>query len=211
MLEIILIILILLAAVILIGSIRLRLRFEGNILTAEITFLILKTRLDLSSMILQFYLSGIRVYRTVLGGKKKKKSLKKIDSLKFIKGKKKKRKRWLKIPKDWRLYLSKAIWLLKKIRISYLVIKIRGGFADPYYTGNCFAAYTVAGGIAPLVMKHIDFRPDFSAEKLRFAGKGLIYIRIYYIVYVAVYILQRYLSRKFNEWFTIRKKGVSYG
>jgi len=211
MLEYLLVILLLLISVFLISSIRFRFRFDKEYQRIDLTYLILGIRFDVIPLRLSIQMAGFSVYSFKLGDRKEKKLSAKTEKLKKVKKPKKKKPFDFRVLSGWRKHLSKIVWLLKKIRIDYLSLKIRGGFSDPYYTGNSYAFYTVAYGIVPSVIKHIDFKPDFNAEKLDFEGKGLIYIRMYYIISAVIYVLRILMSLKFKEWFVIRKKGVSYG
>jgi len=211
MLEATLVILLLLITVFLVGSIRFRFRFDAKYNRVELMYLFFDARLDMMPLVLQIRLAGIKVYSFRLSDKKEKKPSVKTDKLKAKKDTKKKKPFNYRVLSGWRQYLSKTVWLLKKIRIAYLNLKIRGGFADPYYTGNSYAFYSVACGVVPSVMKHIDFKPDFNADKIIFEGKGLIYIRMYYIINVALFVLRKLLGMKIRELFVIHRKGVSYG
>jgi len=115
------------------------------------------------------------------------------------------------IIKNGRKYLRIGAWFVKKFTVNYLNLHIAGGFADPYYTGNTYAVYTVACGILPGFMSHITYQPDFSADTFLFKGRGKISIRVVHIVYLGCRILKDMIIMKFRDWYTIRKKGVSYG
>jgi hypothetical protein len=116
---------------------------------------------------------------------------------------------WLRqLKSSWKM-LKIAGALLRKFRTRDLVITISGGL-DPYLTGNLFGFYMALRGMAPGVMSHVDFRPDFSAESLQFEGKGVIYIRTYYLLYTAIRLAIEIIRLRLGERSALKKKGVRY-
>ncbi len=107
---------------------------------------------------------------------------------------------------DFRMLVS----FLKKFHVKYLCFTISGGFSDPYETGKYFGIYSALSGAAPGVMKHIAFYPDFASSGLHFEGKGLIYIRLFHIVYFAVKIVVKKRKWILGEPLIVKKKGASY-
>ena len=100
------------------------------------------------------------------------------------------------------------------MRIRELSIKIRGGFLEPFYTGKMFAYYCAARGAFPSLMSHVSFQPDFSAEKLEAEGKGLVSLRMYYILRFVFGILVDITKDKVRKLMSvpkIRQRGASYG
>lgn len=170
--------------------------------------------LDIGSMKLQFFVGRIRVYTFDV----KKAGLKKIDEIakkkrkgrKTEKSKPGKRKRF-ELPGFWFEYLKGAWNIVGHIRLDHLDIKISGGIFDPFYTGKFFGYYWAARGAFPRLMSHVQFRPDFSSETLQVEGKGVVYLRLYFILKVVLGLLAVMIKEKLTNLFTIRKRGPSYG
>lgn len=200
------VILVALVAVMLASSLRLKLEFSDNAKFAALAFLFGTVSFDLPKRHLEIRMAGIRVKRIKTGKKAK---VVKVEKGAIEKPKAKKRR--FKIPKLKFIYARWALELLKKIRIRYLDLNIAGGFEDPYYTGNATAIYWAAKGIAPGLMSHITFSPEFSSGHLKFDGKGLITLKMYYIVKLILRLLTDMVETKIRRFFILRTKGVSYG
>jgi hypothetical protein len=140
-----------------------------------------------------------------------KKKDKKIKKVKKEKGPEELKIKKKKGPDFWFEYLKGARDLVGNIRLEFLNIKIRGGIFDPFYTGKMYAYYWAAKGAFPQLMSHVDFRPDFSSETVQIEGKGVVYLRMYYILKVGFSILAVMIKEKMANLFTFGKRGPSYG
>lgn len=195
------------------SSIKLRFRYDDRARDLRVSYAFIKGRADFVDMAAKIYLAGIKVKSFAFADMISSKPKKKPEEVK--KAKKKKGKRGFAFPKigfdEALYYLKKGRYLLLKIRINYLNIDISDGFADPYYTGQLFAVYSVLMGVCPRLASHINFRPDFSADSIKVRGKGLVSIRMFYILKVVFIIL----TNKILEYLKIKplkyKKGAIYG
>lgn len=193
-------------AILLASSIRLRFEFNGKIKYTSIAYLFLTALFDISKRQFSLKLLGISIKNVELDKSEKPKAEKEKPA-----SKPKARKKLF----SWRdLKWVYAQWLLKlirKIRIRHLNFDIMGGFEDPYYTGQMTAIYWAARGVAPGIMSHVTFAPDFGANRMVYKGKGLITLRMYYILKLVIRLLTDRLKTKIRSVSILRTKGVSYG
>ncbi len=206
MLITIFVILVALVAIVLTSPLRLKFEFSDDAEFAALAFLFGTVSFDLPKRHLEIRLAGFRIKKIKTGKKAKAAKAKKVSI-----EKPKARKRRFKIPKLKFVYARWALQLLRKIHIRYLNLNIAGGFEDPYHTGNAAAIYWTAKGISPRFMSHITFSPEFSSNCLTFNGKGLITIKMYYIVRLILRLLTDIVGTKIRRFFILRTKGVSYG
>jgi len=193
-----------LAAVIvwlLMSSIRLRFSFDDSEKLVAASYTLLCVRIDFEATRGHVTVGMLPVFRFRLKRKPKPEKPKRKRRLKF-------KLKWSDFKIDY-LYQFKSC--LSKIRIKYLDIKITGGFKSPYRTGQACALYWAAVGILPRLMKHISFNPDFDAEKIDFSGKGLVSLRLFYIIRLVYRLLADRIKNRIQVWFTFRRKGESYG
>ena len=195
------------------SSLKLRFRIDDRVKDLKVSYILAGVRIDFKDMAAKIYLAGIRVKSFAFADMIASKPEEKAEKAKEV-GKKKEKKgfAFTRIGFDEVLYyLKKGRYLMTKIRIRYLNIDISDGFADPYYTGQLFAVYSVLMGVCPRLASHISFRPDFSADSIKVRGKGLVAIRMLYILRVVLQIL----TGKVIEYLKIKqikaKKGASYG
>ncbi len=193
-------------AIVLASSLRLKFEFSDNAKFAALAFLFGTVSFDLPTRHLEIRLAGIRIKKIKTG-----KKAKAVKAAKVAVEKPKTKKRRFKIPKLKFIYARWALQLLRKIRVRHLALNIAGGFEDPYHTGNVTAIYWSAKGIAPGLMSHIAFSPEFSSNRLTFDGKGLINLKMYYIVRLILRLLADMVKTKIRRFFILRTKGVSYG
>ncbi|MEP0827393.1 MAG: hypothetical protein HRF51_02630 [bacterium] len=131
---------------------------------------------------------------------------------------KKMKKKKIRLPTDWlgvwetlyrgELRVFKTV--LGRIRIKYLSLKFSGGFLNPFQTGIAIGAFYALKGMFPNIMKYASFYPDYTSSGLRFEGKGLVYIRIYHILILALRLLIIKVSAYWREKSLTRKKGAAY-
>ena len=206
MLPIIFAILVLLIAIFLASSIRLRFEFNEKTKYASIAYLFLTAFFDIAKQQLSIRLLGITIKK--LGFDKEGRPA--TAKQKFPQ-KPETRKKWFSWP-DLKWVFARWLWqLIRKIRIRHLKLDFAGGFEDPYYTGHATAIYWTARGIAPKIMSHVAFSPDFDANKMTYSGKGLITLRMFYIIKLVVRLLTDMLKTKIRSLSILRTKGVSYG
>lgn len=205
-----LVILVALTVMFLASSLRLKFRFDDDIKFAESGFMIFAGQYDHSSKAIKIKLAGLTIKTIDIT---KTDLISKVPVIKKAKEEKPKNKRkkkpsFLKFKLD---YIKWAFQLLRKIRIKYLDFDISGGFDDPYYTGNTTAIYWMAKGIAPGFMSHIVFNPNFSADTFVYKGKGLITLKMYYIVKLILRLLTDIIETRIRNIFISKSEGVSYG
>lgn len=206
MLTTIFIILVLLIAILLASSLRLRFKFNDEVRFIAAGYIFVAVFFDISNWRLTFRLAGIPVKQLAVGktAKAKAPSEKPVNNREV-------RKRWFQRPQLKWDYAKWILQLLGKVRVRYLKLDISGGFEDPYHTGNATAVYWTAKGIAPKIMSHVDFSPDFGANRMNYKGNGLITVRMYYIIKLVVRLLADLTKTKIGSFSILRKKGVSYG
>lgn len=219
------------------SSIRLRLEFDEPVRLAVLSYAFLAFRADLKAFMGQARLFGISVYsfgfkdgifrKSQSKKAKKKESKTKIEIKKAgpdksktpIKGKQKdKEKKKSRSGRSFDyldLISVKNLQIIKrfigKFSIDYLNIEIKGGFDDPYRTGQAVASYWAARGMLYPVMKYVHYYPDFDAEKFEFRGKGIVSIRVVHILVLVFSVLAEYLKIKVRQFFRSKKKGLAYG
>jgi len=193
------------------SSIILRLKFDDSIKCIDLSYTIIRFRLLFSDMTGRIYIAGITIKTFDLldifvSEKPKKVAEKRAEP------KKKKKSFWAKSPnfKQILYYLKKASYPIRKINIKYLNINISDGFTDPYHTGQLYAVYSTVAGIFPKLMSHINFKPDFSADRIKIRGEGLVKLRIYHILLPILQILADKIFGMVRNPFLILKKGTSY-
>jgi hypothetical protein len=199
-----------LIAVLLIASIRVRARFAEEEKAVSLSYTLLRVRLDFDDLTGRPIIAGFPLPKFSLRRGKKKAAEDKEEKAAKKKEKKKGKKRFkfsdLKIE-----YLSMAKSLIGGIRFRELELKIRGGFTEPFYTGKMYGYYWAARGMYPNLMSHVDFKPDFSSGSLKIEGKGLVYLRMFYIFRFVCSFLFEKLKDVVRDWFKIKKRGASYG
>jgi len=195
----------------LLSSIKLRLKFNEKIKFIDLSYTLIRFRLLFNNKSGKIYISGIRVKTFDLLDIFAVKKPKKVAREKTTKEKKKK-PFWAKSPslKQILYYLKKLSYPIRKINFKYLNIDISDGFADPYYTGQLYAVYSTVSGIFPMLMSHINFRPDFAADKIKIVGEGVVKLRIFHILLPVLQILTDKIFGKVRAPFLRLKKGTSY-
>jgi hypothetical protein len=197
-------------------SIIIRLKYKDTEKSVSLSYAIVAVKIDLTQLRGRLFLLHVPVYRFDLRKTKKKKKAKaeaktKAKADKERPDKKPKRKKKFGLS-DLKLeYLIMAKELMSGIRIRQLQINISGGYREPFYTGKMFAYYCAARGIYPKLMSHINFSPNFSSDKLKLEGKGLVSLRMFYIFKFVFGVLADKVKEKLNNLFVIRRKGASYG
>jgi len=192
----------------LITSIVLRFRYLENDKSASLSYACATVMFDIVQKQGRLFLFRIPVYKFKANKEKEKKT---DEIIKKKLEKKPKRKRRFNLS-DLKLeYLRMAKALIGGIRIRELLINISGGYKEPFYTGKMFAYYCAAKGMYPNLMSHLNFSPGFSSEKLNIEGKGLVSIKIFYILRFVCGLLADKVKEKANNFFVIRRKGASYG
>ncbi len=199
-LLIIIIILAVIITVLVISAIRIRFTYEESEKTVRVSYTLAGIVLDLAAKRGRFLLAGLPVVRFPLKPKAPTKVLRTIVEPKGMK--KDEEFSW----KDIRLdYLKRFKSLIGSFRIPELIIKIRGGFKEPFHTGKMYGYYWAMRGIYPNLMSHVDFKPDFSAGSLQVSGKGLVYLRMYDILYFVFTILNGLIRSKTKRLFNKKK------
>ena len=208
---------IVLLGLLIVSSIKLRLKLDETEKTVRVWYTLLRVEIDLSGQQGKLMLAGIKLRRfpldsTKTGKAEKPASLPKKPKKKKAKLTAKKRRSIFDLLSYLKFkYFRKAGSLLRHIKFHDLMLRISGGFLEPFYTGKMFAYYCALKGACPSVMAPISFQPDFSSGSLRFAGKGLAHIRMYYILEFVCFILADLVKEKIKKMFTNRKKGVEHG
>lgn len=193
------------------SSIIIRLKYKDTEKSVSASYSIVAVTIDLAQLRGWLSLLYVPVYRFDLRKKKKKAAKAAKKAIKEKSDKKAKSKKRFGLS-DLKLeYLIMAKELMSGIRIRQLQINISGGYREPFYTGKMFAYYCAARGIYPKLMSHIDFSPNFSSDKLKLEGKGLVSLRMFYIFRFVFGLLADKVKEKLNNLFVIRKKGASYG
>ncbi len=128
------------------------------------------------------------------------------------------KKKKVRLPTDW-LNLWQTLYrgelrafktVLGKIRVKYLSLEFSGGLLNPFQTGIAIGAFYALKGMFPNIMKYASFHPDYTSSGLKFEGKGLVYIRIYHILVLALRLLIIKVSTYWREKSLTRKKGAAY-
>jgi hypothetical protein len=198
------IILVLLVAILLASSLRLRFKFNDEVRFVAAGYLFAAVFFDISNWRLTFRLAGIPLKRLPVGKTTRAASEMAVKKRGVA-------KRWFRRPQLKWDYAKWILQLLGKVRVRYLKLDISGGFEDPYHTGNATAVYWTAKGMAPKIMSHVNFSPDFGANRMNYKGNGLITLRMYYIIKLVVRLLADLIKTKISSLSILRKKGVSYG
>ncbi len=193
------------------SSIKLRLKFNESIKFIELSYTLIKFRLLFNDLTGRIYFGGIRIRKfnllDIFTDKKPKEAIK-------AKGPREKKKKsvWAKSPNLRQIlyYLKKLSYPIRKIKIKYLNIDISDGFSDPFYTGQLYAVYCTAKGIFPKLMSHINFRPDFSADRIKISGEGLVKLRICHILLPILQILADKILGMVRIPFLRIRKGTGY-
>jgi len=194
--------LIIVAALLLAASVRIRAVFDESEKVIRASYTLAGFVYDIPSKRVAVTLAGIRLFTFPISNK--------IAQVVLEKGAKEK-------PSfsDLKLeYLKKAKNLVGGTKIRELVIKISGGFTEPFYTGKMYGYYWAAKGMYPNLMSHVDFKPDFSSGSLIFEGKGLVTLRMFYIFRFVCSLLNDKLKQKFWKKYSIKKmekKGSGHG
>lgn len=171
-----------LAGIALVTFVGIRLRFSESEKTVAVSYILLGLMMDFSTDKGRLSVAGIPLFRFSLKRSKKKKRVEKQKKSEKAAEKPEKKPKGKKKKKRFRLSdLKMARNLIKGIKIRELAVKIRGGLAEPFYTGKMYGYYWAAKGMYPNLMSHVDFRPDFSAGTLTYDGRGLVYLRMFYI------------------------------
>ncbi|MCP4703018.1 MAG: DUF2953 domain-containing protein, partial [candidate division Zixibacteria bacterium] len=195
------------------SSIKLRLKFDDTIRFIDLSYTFFKIRLLFNDKTGRIYLAGIKVKTFNLWDILKTDRSPKSEKARDDTIEKKKRKfDWsgcLEL-KKMRYYLKKLSYPIGKIKIKYLNIEISDGFSDPYHTGQLYATYSTIIGIFPKLMSHINFNPDFSADKLKISGEGLVKLRLCHILLPILQILADKIFGMVRNPFLRLKKGTSY-
>jgi hypothetical protein len=188
-----------------VASVKARLVLSEREKTITAAYAVLSFQADIMGRFGRVLIAGIPIHKFKIEGGKIEKAVMKAVTEKLAK-EKRLRLSDLKIE-----HLRAAGRFIGHVRIKELLIKISGGLIEPFYTGKMFAYYCAARGIYPILMSHVHFRPDFSSEKLKFEGKGLASIRMFYIFKVGLGLLADRVKDKSKELFIIRKKGSIHG
>ncbi len=207
-----LVILFLAAAILwlLLSSLKLRFIFDEKERWVSLAYTFIRVRADFLSRDITLQLFGAGVKRYGFDSfRKKTKSSEEKPKVPVKDGEKKKR-RW-DISMLHSGYLDPIGRLLGKIRIKYLDIDITGGVRDPFYTGQVYAFYWVLAGVWRPILRHVRFRPDFMAEKLKFRGKGIVSIRVVHILIMVMQFLTIFIGDKIKNRFKVQRKGTVYG
>lgn len=193
----------------LLAPISFRFHVDDKIKKAAVGYLLLSFEVDLIARQLVLWCNGYAVKRIDQTTPRYEKYVKPVvDRAERAAGR---RFNFQEMYRNGQRYLRTLFWFVQKFTVNYLNFHIAGGFADPYYTGGTYAAYSVASGILPAFMSHITYRPDFSADTFTYSGRGKISIRVVHLVHLGWRILKEIAGTKYKERFIIRKKGVSYG
>lgn len=196
------------------SSVRLRVLFDEPTRRIELSYTVIRFRVDLKDLYGKIYLFGIRLFKFNLRElRKKRKKVSKTAKPK-IKEKEEKTRRKGITGFDWSLINASNLGILRrfvgKIRINYLHIEIRGGFDDPYRTGQAVASYWAFKGMFRRIMSHVHFYPDFDAERLEFKGKSVVSIRAFYILVLIIRLLMVFIKLKMTNKDSSKKKELAY-
>ncbi|SYZ72679.1 hypothetical protein TRIP_C20794 [Candidatus Zixiibacteriota bacterium] len=204
MLISILIIFVAVAALLLAAAVRFGFRYDREVKEIFLSYLLLRAVIDFREMNIRISLAGINIKQLDLKGGEKRAEVKKE------KPEAPKKKRKFRRPEFGWSDLNLLKSLIEKFHIKYLALNISGGFSDPYETGKYFGIYTAVSGILPKIMRHINFRPDFTTDILHFDGKGLIYVRPYALIFWILKVVIKKRKSLFGESLYLKKKGASY-
>jgi len=106
--------------------------------------------------------------------------------------------------------LRKAKRLIGYIKINKLIVKIHGGFTEPFYTGKIYGYYWAMKGMFPKLMSHVDFRPDFSSGKLTFDSRGKLSIRLVYIIWILIQLGFESIAKRTKSIISIKERRTGY-
>jgi len=190
------------------ASIKVRFNFDESEKALRVSYTLMSLMLDFREKKGKVAFAGLPLKKLDL--KSRKKAAPPTEK-KLRKGKKAKKKRSFGLSFLKMKYLRMVKPLLSGIRIRKLMVKISGGFMEPFNTGKMYGYYWAARGICPKLMSHVVFRPDFSSEHLAFEGKGLVSLRMFYIFRFVFAILADMTKEKIAGLFVIRKRGECYG
>jgi hypothetical protein len=191
------------------ASIKIRVRLVESQKTIAVKYTLFQMNLDLQKKTGHVRIAGIEVFRFELAFERKLKEKAKKPRKELPPVGKERKKFYLT---DLKVeYLIRAKSLVGNIRIKELMIKLTGGWLEPFYTGKMFAYYCAAKGMYPSLMSHVEFRPDFSSEKMKIEGKGLVCLRMYHILRLIFGLLADKLKEKSHELFKIRRRVTIYG
>jgi len=192
--------LITIAALMLAASIRIRANFDDSEKKIRASYTFVGSDYDILKNQVIVSVAGIRLrsFSLKVGKLMEKAAAKKEKTVESENKKPEKKKKFAF--SDLKLeYLKMARDLIGGTKIKELAIKIRGGFTEPFYTGKMCGYYWIARGMYPNLMSHVDFRPDFSSGTLSFEGKGLVTLRMYYILRFVCCLLYDRLKQKFAK------------
>ena len=199
------------------SSIKLKFRFDEKVKTAGVSYLLFGGRVDINKGLVSMYVGPIRVKRYRLSElmasiARKKETVPDTGDNEKEKAAVSDGRRQRELPLKFDLGdLWRLRNILKRIRLRYLDLRLSGGFADPYRTGQLLAGYMILRGMMPIFMSHIQYSVDFSADSLDFKGKGFVSLRILYILIEVLRLLTDKLSFKSLINFILPKKGATYG
>ncbi|MBW1784777.1 MAG: hypothetical protein JRL30_29040 [Deltaproteobacteria bacterium] len=207
--------LIIVAALLLAASVRIRAVFDESEKVIRASYTLFGSVYDIPSKKVVIMLAGVKLFSFPVTGKDAPDAKKDGEKEKKEKKKKKKKKKRKFSFSDLNIeYLKMAKNLVGGTKIRELVIKISGGFTEPFYTGKMYGYYCAAKGMYPNLMSHVDFKPDFSSGSLIFEGKGLVTLRMIYIFRFVCSLLNDKLKQKFWKKYSIKKmekKGSGHG
>ncbi|MEW5923648.1 MAG: DUF2953 domain-containing protein [Candidatus Zixiibacteriota bacterium] len=193
-LIIIIAVLLILVVLLLAASIRIRAKFDESEKMVAASYTFLRSLYDVSSKRVYISVFGITLFSFPIKSDEKEKAAIPED----IEKKKPKKKRFDFSDINVK-YLKMAKALIGGTKIKELAIKIRGGFTEPFYTGKMYGYYWAVKGMYPNLMSHVDFKPDFSSGSLIFEGKGLVTLRMFYILRFVCSLLFDRLKHKIGK------------
>lgn len=188
--------LIILFVLLMAASIRIRARFDESEKMVAASYTFLKTAFDISEKRIYVSAAGIRLFSFPIKSDEKKEKKAVVPDMAEKEKPKKKRFSFSDLNMK---YLRMAKALIGGTKIRELAIKIRGGFTEPFYTGKMYGYYWAAKGMYPKLMSHVDFKPDFSSGSLIFEGKGLVTLRMFYILKFVCSLLFDRLKNKIGK------------
>jgi len=187
------------------SSVRLKFRYNDQSKYLKVSFWFLAVTLYPLAKEGRFSLAGISIKQFNL------RSQKTPSSAPAVKKKSKSSFTWRSI---WEIVreerFRKILTFPKRIRIKYLDIDISGGLSNPCQTGIALGAFYALKGMMPKIMRYVSYRPDFLSSRLKFEGKGLVYLRIYHILVLAYYLLMIKVRSYWREKALEKKKGAAY-
>ena len=72
------------------------------------------------------------------------------------------------------------------------------------------ASYWAAKGMFRRLMSHINFYPDFKVDSLEIKGKGVVSLRVIYILVLVIRLLTIFIKWKIMNKDNAKKKGLAY-